>query len=105
MTGRSRRWGIELRELPMRRIVVVVLCIATGARAQNAPPYVPTAVVWERRTPEQVGMDAAKIQDAIAFARQSEVKAPRALETAHYQTFGREPFGNAVGPMKARGEP
>ena len=50
-------------------------------------------------------MDVARLQDAIAFAKEKETKAPRDLEAAHYQTFGREPFGNAVGPMKARGEP
>jgi CubicO group peptidase (beta-lactamase class C family) len=66
--------------------------------------YVPTASSWERRTPEQVGMDAAKIQEAIAFAKEREARAPRDLEEAHYQSFGREPFGGAVGPFKARGE-
>ena len=49
-------------------------------------------------------MDGAKLQDAIAFAKQSEVRAPRDLEQAHYQTFGREPFGDAVGPFRPRGE-
>jgi CubicO group peptidase (beta-lactamase class C family) len=59
---------------------------------------------WERKRPEDVGMDGAKLQDAIAFAKQSEVRAPRDLEQAHYQTFGREPFGDAVGPFRPRGE-
>ncbi len=60
--------------------------------------------IWERRTPEQVGLDAVKLQEAIAFAREKEVKNPRDLEENHYQSFGREPFGNAIGPMKARGD-
>ena len=60
---------------------------------------------WERRTPQQVGMDAARLQEAVAFAVASESKAPRNLELAHYQTFGREPFGQAVGPFKERGAP
>jgi CubicO group peptidase (beta-lactamase class C family) len=50
-------------------------------------------------------MDAARLQDAINFAVASESKAPRNLELAHYQTFGREPFGQAVGPFKERGAP
>jgi CubicO group peptidase (beta-lactamase class C family) len=61
--------------------------------------------MWERRTPEQVGLDAAKLQEAIAFAKEREVKNPRDLEENHYQTFGREPFGMAIGPIKSRGEP
>lgn len=60
---------------------------------------------WERRTPEQVGMDADRLREAIAFARAQETKAPRNLELAHYQTFGREPFGEGIGPFAERGEP
>lgn len=65
--------------------------------------FVPTASVWERRTPEQSKLDPAKLKEAIDFAIASESKAPRNLELAHYQTFGREPFGEAVGPFKERG--
>jgi len=60
---------------------------------------------WERRAPQQVGFDPDRIKEAIAFAVSSESKAPRNLELAHYQTFGREPFGEGVGPFKERGEP
>jgi len=58
---------------------------------------------WERRRPEQAKMDAAKLKEAIDFAVAAESKAPRNLELAHYQTFGREPFGEAVGAFKERG--
>ncbi len=59
---------------------------------------------WERRRPEQAKMDAAKLKEAIDFAVAAESKAPRNLELAHYQTFGREPFGEAVGAFKERGD-
>ena len=72
--------------------------------AQRAAPYVPPAASWERRTPPQVGMDAAGIQAAVAFAKEQESASPRNLEEAHYQSFGREPFGGAVGPFKPRGD-
>lgn len=91
----SRAWAIA-----------ALLFGAAGAEAQRAAvPYVPAAERWERRAPAQVAMDAGRIDSAIAFARSRETKAPRDLEEAHYQTFGREPFGDAVGPFKARGEP
>ncbi len=67
--------------------------------------YYPTADDWERRAPEQAKMDAVKLKEAIDFAVANESKAPRNLELAHYQTFGREPFGEAVAPFKERGEP
>lgn len=60
---------------------------------------------WQRRTPEQAKMDAQKLKEAIDFAIASESKLPRNLELAHYQTFGREPYGEAVGAFKERGEP
>ena len=74
--------------------------------APRSPAYYPgPADQWERRTPQQAGMDAARLREAIDFAVASESKAPRDLELAHYQTFGREPFGQAVGPFKERGDP
>ena len=45
------------------------------------------------------------LKDAIDFAVASETKAPRDLKLNHYQTFGREPFGYAIGPIKDRGDP
>jgi CubicO group peptidase (beta-lactamase class C family) len=60
---------------------------------------------WERRSPRQLGMDSARLAAGVAFAVANESKAPRDLLLAHVQSFGREPFGDAVGPFKARGDP
>jgi CubicO group peptidase (beta-lactamase class C family) len=60
---------------------------------------------WERRAPAQVGMDSARLREAVDFARAQESKSPRNLEMAHYHTFGREPLGDPIGPFKERGEP
>jgi CubicO group peptidase (beta-lactamase class C family) len=94
----------------MTRLLFAATClgvtIAADAVAQRTTSaYVPSAAVWERKSPEQIGMDPAKIQEAIAFAKERASQAARDLEEAHYQSFGREPFGNAVGPFKPRGEP
>jgi CubicO group peptidase (beta-lactamase class C family) len=78
---------------------------AFAAQPAVAAYYPGPADQWERRSPQQVGMDADRLREAIAFAVASESKAPRNLELAHYQTFGREPFGQAVGPFKERGAP
>ncbi len=67
-----------------------------------ATPYVPGAT-WERRSPGAMGVDSAKLAAAIAYAIEQEAKAPRDLEEAHYATFGREPFGQGIGPFKPRG--
>lgn len=67
--------------------------------------YYPPAGEWEERTAEEVGMNASLIQEAINFAIESESTAPLDLKEAHYLSFGREPFGDAIGPLKERGEP
>lgn len=99
----------------MRRCAVVMLAltsITVPVLAQSkkpataAPvPYVPPMGSWEHRMAADVGMDAAKVQEAVAFAIASEAKAPRDLERNHYMTFGREPFGNVIGPIAPRGAP
>ena len=73
------------------------------ASAAPAALYVPPAGSWERRAPSAVGMDSAKLAEAVAFAIEKESKTPRDLELNHYQTFGREPFGAAIGPLAPRG--
>jgi CubicO group peptidase (beta-lactamase class C family) len=49
-------------------------------------------------------MSASKIQEAIQFAIAHESQENPNLKIAHYESsFGREPFGFPVGPMKERG--
>src|SRR5687767_15070886 len=67
--------------------------------------YFPEANEWKSRQASEAGMNATLLKEAIAFAIDKESKAPRDLEQAHYQTFGREPFGEAIGPFKERGQP
>lgn len=77
----------------------------TGTRPrETATPYVPGAT-WEGRAPNAMGIDSVKLAEAIAFAIARETKAPRDMEENHYRTFGREPFGQGIGPFAPRGEP
>jgi CubicO group peptidase (beta-lactamase class C family) len=79
---------------------------APQAEAQRGRAYVPgPGEQWERRTPAQVGMDEARLAEAVAFAVERETRAPRDLEQNHYLSFGREPHGEAIGPFKERGDP
>jgi CubicO group peptidase (beta-lactamase class C family) len=59
---------------------------------------------WPRKTPAQAGIDARSLQQAIDHAIAAEAKNPRDLALNHYQTFGREPFGYVIGPVKERGD-
>ena len=66
--------------------------------------YYPDAV-WQHKTPAEASINPALLKSAIDYAIAGETKAPRDLKLNHYQTFGREPFGYAIGPIKERGEP
>lgn len=83
---------------------LLLMPLALPAQRQQAVPYVPGAT-WERRSPTALNVDSAKLAEAIAFAVRNEARAPRDMEANHYRTFGREPFGQGIGPFKPRGEP
>src|SRR5437899_6424721 len=86
----------------MRPLLVLVgLVIALCASAQT---YYPDAA-WQRKAPAEVGIDAQRLKEAIDYAIGAESRNPRDLTLNHYQTFGREPHGAAIGPIKDRGDP
>lgn len=96
-----------MRKLNTRLLFLLCLSLIVSCldlSAQSSVYYPPPGDKWETKTPEQVGMDANKLQEAIAFAKEIESQSPRDLEEAHYLGFGREPFGDAVGPHKTRGD-
>jgi CubicO group peptidase (beta-lactamase class C family) len=96
-----RRASVPLRVAPPTLVALGLVLGALPAAAQQR--YFPPAGAWETRRPEQVGMNAAKLDEAVAFARERASGTTADLEQAHYGSFGREPFGDAVGPFKERG--
>lgn len=85
-------------------MVLLLVTSCVFAQKKSIPTtYYPEPGKWETRTAAEVGMDGAKISEAIEVHQQRESKTPRNLEAAHYQSFGREPFGEAVGPLAERG--
>jgi CubicO group peptidase (beta-lactamase class C family) len=88
------------------KLTQLLLLLSSITFAQNnTKAYFPTTHSWLRKTPTEMGLSASKIQEAITFHRQNEVKNPRSMEQSHYQSFGKEPFGYAIGPFADRGEP
>ena len=94
---------------PSRALVaiagLVMLALLLGLaplRASAQAAYYPDAT-WQHKTPAETGIDAALLKEAIDFAVANEIRNPRDLKLNHYQTFGREPFGHAIGPIKDRG--
>jgi CubicO group peptidase (beta-lactamase class C family) len=97
---------MALRQLTLVLLLVALPCAATAQsnRPADTAVYFPDAV-WQHKTPAESGLDPARLKEATDFAVANEVKSPRDLVMNHYQTFGREPFGYAIGPIKERGDP
>jgi hypothetical protein len=91
------------------KLTTLFLFLSTFSMAQNNSikfkSYFPPPQYWAHKTPSEMGLDASKIQEAIAFHKENEIKNPRSMEQSHYQSFGKEPYGFAIGPFADRGEP
>jgi CubicO group peptidase (beta-lactamase class C family) len=81
------------------RLWIAAAClVAQAAVAQYFP-----GADWQHKAPADTGIDAAKLKAAIDFAVAAESRNPRDLVLNHYRTFGREPHGEPIGPIKERG--
>jgi CubicO group peptidase (beta-lactamase class C family) len=78
----------------------VVLALATAPAGVYYPG---PGDDWQRRSPEQTGLNAARVAEAVAFAKANESRAPRDLALNHALSEGREPFDAPIGPYKERG--
>ena len=87
----------------MRRLLLATTLLSPGLLL--AQPYYPGPHDdWRRHTPAEAGFDARLLDEAIAFAKAHETKAPRDLRLSHDLSFGRETHGEPLGPFKPRGE-
>jgi Beta-lactamase len=96
----------------MKNIIsyIILLFSLSTSEAQKANPakasnYFPPAGSWQEKSPAEFGLKESIIKAAIDSAILHESKNPRNMEISHYQTFGREPFGEGIGPFAERGEP
>jgi CubicO group peptidase (beta-lactamase class C family) len=69
-------------------------CVAAYAIAAPAQThYFPPAGSWAKRTPAEAGMDAARLEAALAFAKSNETSWPRDFSTQE------KIFGSLLGPI------
>ena len=91
--------------MPRRAWILIALLAGFGsALAQPAPPYFPDRFEWQHRTPQQMGMDAAALDEALRLVATLENPAPKDQAIAWAKTFGSaEPgFGGLIGPTSTR---
>jgi len=88
-------------------VLLSILPVTQSLRAygiEQKSTYFPERAVWEKRKPEELGLDSQRLQEAIDFAVANEWKGSKDLEIAVTQAFSVEPYGGVLGPTKARGE-
>ena len=72
----------------------VLLLVSSTAAPQS--PYYPLPGSWERRAPEEVGMDPVLLAEAIEFAKSQETSKPMDFSDQE------EIFGRPLGPLPKR---
>jgi CubicO group peptidase (beta-lactamase class C family) len=103
-----------MRRLLATGVVVVLAGAATlagrlppiqGARAAApaATRYFPPRGAWEKRDASQLGLDKAKLDDAVAFAVANEAQTDKDLAVATVNQFRNEaPYNTLIGPTQVR---
>jgi CubicO group peptidase (beta-lactamase class C family) len=86
--------------LALLRRTLPLVFIAAPLSAQAV--YYPPAGSWEKRTPTQVGLTAKAVDSAVKIAIAADPNSPKDLLANHMRTFGREPYGEAIGPFRDR---
>lgn len=89
------------REIAIASLALLLATSSALAQSRKAP-YFPERFDWQPRTPEQVGLSAAALDQAITFAVAHENPAPKDLALAHHARAS-EPFDALIGPTKERG--
>ncbi|SVD77698.1 uncharacterized protein METZ01_LOCUS430552, partial [marine metagenome] len=76
------------------KLTVLTFFLTVIPGSLSAQTYWPGAHPnWDRKSPEQLGLDPDKIQEAVEAAIAGESDSPRDLSFNHRMTFGREPYG------------
>ena len=90
-----------MRVRALRLVGLLWLLFATVAAI--AADYFPPAGTWERRTPAELGFDAAKLKAAVDYAVANENPSSKDVAEDLRNTFGkREPNFRILGPTQAR---
>jgi len=85
--------------------VLAPVAAQPGRQSASTAPgsYFPTRFEWRHQQPEQVGMNAAVLQEAVQLAIAGETTGPKDMAQFLTNGFGREPFFSLIGPIKDRG--
>jgi len=83
--------------------LLLAALLTLPAAAQTAHYYPGRWDQWERRDPAQAGLDPARLEEAMAFARAHYAPQPRDKSGAAFFGQAGEPYGDIIGPTRERG--
>jgi CubicO group peptidase (beta-lactamase class C family) len=94
--------------MPRFPAAFLTACLFLGStpilQAQSAAPYFPDRFDWQHKKPEEAGMDAGRLDEAVKQAIASENPATKEMMVYLGTTYGAsEPFDTPIGPVKDRG--
>jgi len=104
-----------MRRIASAAFVTSLLLVPVAGFAAPAPaqrpalqrqiqPYFPDRLNWERKRPEEVGMNATKLDEAVRLAISTENPSTKNMANYLATTFGaNEPLDTPIGPIKDRG--
>jgi CubicO group peptidase (beta-lactamase class C family) len=81
---------------------LAIVALSAPLAAQRTQTYFPERHDWQTRTPEQAGLDPARLKEAIDFAVANENPATKDLALDIATTFSREPHNAIIGPTRPR---
>jgi CubicO group peptidase (beta-lactamase class C family) len=95
--------GLTLVAQGQTRVVPPPTPTRATAAAQAATPYFPDRFGWQHKRPEDVGMNAALVNEAVQLAVAAETPGPKDMTLFLHNSFAKEPFNTIVGPIMDRG--
>ncbi len=102
MTG-LRRASLVLCVVVSATTLVLSARQAAAPASKQASTYFPAKGAWEKRDPAAVGMNKAKLDEAIAFAMKNENPNTKDLAVDIPNSFRAEaPYNNLIGPTQVR---
>src|SRR5262245_13407648 len=70
---------------------------APAAAQASGPAYFPDRLAWQHKKPEDVGMDSARLDEAVKLAIAGENSGPQNMKRYQYESYPREPFSDPLG--------
>ena len=84
-------------------ITIAAAAVTTAGQSSSKRTYFPARGEWQKKEPAAVGLDKAKLDDAIAYAVAHENPNTKDLSVAIVNQFRSEaPFNTLIGPTQAR---